>query len=119
LCHRNTEFGRNDRGVSSTEVTRRTPQICGKRDRTRREWQGGSTKVIMTDSTRKPSVIPVSTSFEELLDTTSAAALLKVHPKTLQRLARKGKICGVQIGKLWRFRVSALNEWLNSKSPAA
>ena len=55
-------------------------------------------------------------SFEPLLDSDEAAALLKIHPKTLQRLARNGEICGVQIGKLWRFRASALNDWLNGKT---
>jgi excisionase family DNA binding protein len=55
-------------------------------------------------------------SFEPLLDSDEAATLLKIHPKTLQRLARNGEICGVHVGKLWRFRVSALNDWLNRKS---
>jgi len=50
--------------------------------------------------------------FEALLDSTEAAELLKIHPKTLQKMARKGEIAAVQIGKLWRFRASALNEWL-------
>lgn len=50
--------------------------------------------------------------FEPLLDSTEAAALLKIHPKTLQKMARKGEITAIQIGKLWRFRASALNEWL-------
>ena len=47
-----------------------------------------------------------------LLDSSEAAALLKIHPKTLQKLARNGEITAIQIGKLWRFRASALNEWL-------
>jgi excisionase family DNA binding protein len=50
--------------------------------------------------------------FEPLLDSEEAAALLKIHPKTLQKLARSGEIAGIQIGRLWRFRVSALNRWL-------
>jgi excisionase family DNA binding protein len=50
--------------------------------------------------------------FEPLLDSEEAAALLKIHPKTLQRLAREGAITGIQIGRLWRFRASALNRWL-------
>jgi excisionase family DNA binding protein len=50
--------------------------------------------------------------FEPLLDTTEAAALLQIHPKTLQKLARAGALVGIRIGKLWRFRASALNEWL-------
>jgi excisionase family DNA binding protein len=54
-------------------------------------------------------------SFEQLLDTDEAAALLKIHPKTLQKMARNGEITGVQIGKLWRFRASVLNAWLAHK----
>lgn len=50
--------------------------------------------------------------FERLLNTEEAAMLLRIHPKTLQKLARKGEVAAIQIGKLWRFRVSALNEWL-------
>ena len=53
--------------------------------------------------------------FERLLDSDEAASLLKIHPKTLQKLARKGEIIGVQIGKLWRFRASVLNDWLERK----
>jgi excisionase family DNA binding protein len=52
-------------------------------------------------------------SFEPLLDSDQAAALLKIHPKTLQRLARQGEIPGIQIGKLWRFRGSDLNAWMS------
>jgi excisionase family DNA binding protein len=50
--------------------------------------------------------------FEPLLDSEEAAALLKIHPKTLQKLARRGEVVAIQIGKLWRFRASALNAWL-------
>jgi excisionase family DNA binding protein len=51
--------------------------------------------------------------FEPLLDSEEAAALLKIHPKTLQKLARSGEVEAIQIGKLWRFRASALNRWLD------
>jgi excisionase family DNA binding protein len=54
-------------------------------------------------------------NFEQLLDSDEAAALLKIHPKTLQKMARNGEITGVQIGKLWRFRASVLNTWLARK----
>ena len=54
-------------------------------------------------------------TFEQLLDSDEAAALLKIHPKTLQKMARSGEITGVQIGKLWRFRASVLNAWLAHK----
>ena len=45
---------------------------------------------------------PVSQSFphfERLVDSREAAALLQIHPKTLQRLARKGEIRAMRIGK--------------------
>ena len=57
--------------------------------------------------------------FEPLLDTVEAADLLRIHPKTLQRMARNGEIGGTQIGKLWRFRASELNLWLKSKQKAS
>lgn len=59
--------------------------------------------------------IQVRPVFEPVLDSEQAAALLKIHPKTLQRMARNGKIPGFRIGKLWGFRASALNRWLESK----
>ena len=50
-------------------------------------------------------------SFEPFLDSEQAAALVKIHPKTLQRLARIGRVHGYRIGKLWRFRASDLASW--------
>ena len=68
----------------------------------------------MRDPQRKPPMNADASSpgFEPLLDSDEAAALLKIHPKTLQKLARSGEIDAIQIGKLWRFRASALNRWL-------
>ena len=48
-------------------------------------------------------------AFEPLLNSEQAAALVKVHPKTLQRYARNGLVAGLRLGKLWRFRASDLN----------
>jgi excisionase family DNA binding protein len=54
-------------------------------------------------------------NFDKLLDTQQAASLLGIHAKTLQRLARNGEIPGIQIGKLWRFRTSDLDNWISKK----
>jgi hypothetical protein len=43
---------------------------------------------------------PIDPPFEPLLDSTEAAALLRIRPKTLQRMARNGEIAGIQIGRL-------------------
>lgn len=64
------------------------------------------------DSTFSIQTHPV---FEQILRSEEAAALLSIHPKTLQRLARKGQIPGFRIGRVWGFRTSVLNQWLESK----
>jgi excisionase family DNA binding protein len=53
-------------------------------------------------------------SFERLLNTEEAAMLLRIHPKTLQRMARKGEIPAMQVGKL-RFSSAALLSWQEDK----
>lgn len=50
--------------------------------------------------------------FEPLLDVAEAARLLRIHPKTLRAKAGHGIIPGIQIGRVWRFRASMLNRWL-------
>ncbi|PYP92023.1 MAG: hypothetical protein DMG65_05230 [Candidatus Angelobacter sp. Gp1-AA117] len=69
-----------------------------------------------------PSLSPVpqptvaqEITFEPLLDSEDAARLLRIHPKTLQKMARNGEIQAVKIGKLWRFRASHLNAWINTR----
>ena len=49
---------------------------------------------------------------ERLLDSDEAAKIMNVHPKTLQKLARKGIVRGLHVGKLWRFRASTIEDWI-------
>jgi excisionase family DNA binding protein len=74
-------------------------------------------EIAMTHLSSKPALSAQvrELSFEQLLDSDEAAALLKIHPKTLQKMARNGDIAGVQVGRLWRFRASVINEWLEQK----
>jgi excisionase family DNA binding protein len=58
-------------------------------------------------------LIPVQ-GFEPTLNSQQAAALLQIHPKTLQKMARQGRVPGRQVGDLWRFRASELDEWLRN-----
>src|SRR5260370_5479223 len=53
--------------------------------------------------------------FEPLLDSDEAAQLLRIHPKTLQRMARNRQIHGIQVGKLWRFRAFGFEGWVKGK----
>jgi excisionase family DNA binding protein len=52
---------------------------------------------------------------QQILDSREAAALLKIHPKTLQKMAREGAVPAFQIGTLWRFVSSELDDWVQSK----
>jgi excisionase family DNA binding protein len=52
--------------------------------------------------------------FEPLVDSHQAAALLGIHPKTLQKMARAGTVPCHRIGDLWRFRASELDRWLHT-----
>ena len=63
---------------------------------------------LKADSNGKISV----PEFEPLLNSEQAAELLQIHHKTLQKLARRGEIRAMHVGKLWRFRTSDLNDWL-------
>jgi excisionase family DNA binding protein len=40
---------------------------------------------------------------EEIITSSEAAVLLKVHLRTIYRLAEKGAIPGNKIGRSWRF----------------
>ena len=57
----------------------------------------------------------IESSFEPLIDAATAAELLKIHRKTLERMTLRGEIPGHKIGKFWRFRASELDEWLRSR----
>jgi excisionase family DNA binding protein len=50
--------------------------------------------------------------FEPLLDSQEVGKLMGVHPETVKRRARNGEIPGVKFGKLWRFRASALDSYI-------
>jgi excisionase family DNA binding protein len=64
---------------------------------------------------RLQALLPGAFFPEPLLDSGQAAAILLLHPKTLQRMARRGDIRALQIGKVWRFRASVLDEWIQQK----
>lgn len=55
---------------------------------------------------------------EEILTPIQVAELLKVHVKTVYKLAKEGAIAGSRIGRSWRFSKSQLTHRLSeSKTP--
>jgi excisionase family DNA binding protein len=56
-------------------------------------------------------------SYEPLMSDAEAAKFLgNLHPKTVQRMARLGKLPAYRIGRYWRFRASELDDWLRVQS---
>ena len=50
------------------------------------------------------------------LGSTQAAQLLKVHPKTLQTLARRGLVPSCKVGRAWVFVERLLIDYLEARS---
>jgi excisionase family DNA binding protein len=53
---------------------------------------------------------------EEIMTPSEVAALLKIHLKTVYKLAEKGVIPGNRIGRSWRFSRSDVLELVSTKS---
>lgn len=70
--------------------------------------------IVRTGNDGIPRPNPDSERFEPLLDSTTAAKLLQIHPKTLQKLARIGRVPAHNVCGLWRFRASELDDWLTT-----
>ena len=49
---------------------------------------------------------------EEILDADEVARLLRVHPRTVKRLASEGILPGFRVGSRWRFRREAINDYI-------
>jgi len=49
---------------------------------------------------------------EEILDADEVAKLLRVHPRTVKRLASEGVLPGFRVGSQWRFRRESINEYI-------
>jgi excisionase family DNA binding protein len=52
---------------------------------------------------------------EEIMTPSEVAALLKIHLKTVYKLAEKGVIPGNRIGRSWRFSRSDVLELVSTK----
>ena len=61
---------------------------------------------------RDPNALP---GIEALLTSRQAAQVLKIHPKVLERMAKRGEVPALKVGKFWRYRVSALDAWIDSR----
>jgi excisionase family DNA binding protein len=66
-----------------------------------------------SSNTMSPSPTPQPEPQSDILDVVAVAALLLVHPVTIQLKAAAGEIPGRQIGNRWRFSRTRIMEWLS------
>jgi len=52
----------------------------------------------------------------ETLTPNEIAKILRIHPFTVTRLAREGKLPGFKVGGIWRFRKDQFERWVDRKS---
>jgi excisionase family DNA binding protein len=51
----------------------------------------------------------MNTTFEPFVNSEQAGKFLCLHPKTVEKMAREGRIPARKIGKFWRYRLSELD----------
>ena len=57
----------------------------------------------------------MSHGIETLLTTKEASQVLKIHPKVLERMAKRGEVPALKVGKFWRYRATTLDAWIKSR----
>ena len=57
----------------------------------------------------------MSHGIEILLTRREASQVLKIHPKALERMAKRGEVPALKVGKFWRYRATTLDAWINSR----
>ena len=57
----------------------------------------------------------MSHGIETLLTTKEASQVLKIHPKVLERMAKRGEVPALKVGKFWRYRATTLDAWISSR----
>ena len=52
----------------------------------------------------------------ETLTPHEVSKILKLHPFTVTRLAREGKIPAFKVGGVWRFRKDQFEQWIEERT---
>ena len=52
---------------------------------------------------------------QEILDAQEVAEMLRLHPRTVMKLANQGQLRGFKAGGQWRFRREAIEEYIREQ----
>lgn len=72
-----------------------------------------ATSTIVTPS---DSDAPAGGPGMERLTPNGLSRILKLHPFTVTRLAREGKLPGFKVGGSWRFRKEQFERWIEERT---
>lgn len=123
MKHRSTQFGaRKNPDSPRVHGLRLTANSSSLRKRSQTGQSSESKSAPTTEKLGLPfnsSAAPNQTA-EPFLDCAAAAAVLGgLHPKTVERWAREGRIPAYRYFRNWRFRVSDLEVWMRSHVQSA
>lgn len=52
---------------------------------------------------------------EKLTTSAEVAEALGIHPKVLERMAARGEVPALKVGRFWRYRASDVAAWIESR----
>jgi excisionase family DNA binding protein len=123
MKHRSTQFGARKNPdsprVHGLRLTTNSSSISPRSQAGQSPDSKSSPPVGKLGSPLNPSTAPNQTA-EPFLDCAAAATVLGgLHPKTVERWAREGRIPAYRYFRSWRFRVSDLEVWMQSHVQSA
>ena len=61
----------------------------------------------------------MASGVERLLTSSEVGELLGIHPKVVERMAKRGEVPALKVGKYWRYSAAALDGWIQSRLQSA
>jgi excisionase family DNA binding protein len=52
---------------------------------------------------------------EPLSTSEKVGEILGIHPKVVERMARRGELPGFKVGKFWRYQSFEIDAWIKSR----
>jgi excisionase family DNA binding protein len=71
---------------------------------------------VFPNSKSKERAVKATAVDGEVLTAKEVCALLRIHPSTLYKLTKQGRIPSFRIGNDWRFRMELIERWMAEKS---
>jgi len=57
----------------------------------------------------------MANAIERLLTSGEVGEILGIHPKVVERMAKRGEVPALKVGKFWRYHASSLDGWIQER----